>query len=327
MIRIVAFDGETVRSDVTVSDLPRLLKDPKSVLWVDLVETPVAEARPLLEGIFGFHPLAVDDALEEQHIPKVDDWGSYLYIALYGIHVDLSHEHLLELPELDCFLMPRCMVTFQAQAASTVEQLWQAVQTDQRAFSRGAPYLLYNLLDRLMADYMLALETLDGRVEELEDMVFQRPSEKLLGEIFAYKRVLMQLRRALMPQREVLNKLSRGDFALINHADSVYFRDTYDHLVRLYEIADTTRDAVNDILEMYLSVVNNRMNDVMKTLTVITTLFMPLSFIAGFFGMNYFQPSMPLPRWTGPVSLGLTLGAMAIMPVTMYWWMSKRNLI
>ncbi len=327
MIRIVYYDGESVRTDFTPDDLASLLQDPQGVLWVDLVETPVTEARPLLEGTFKFHPLAVDDALEEQHLPKVDDWGSYLYIALYGIHVDLSHEHLLELPELDCFLMPRCMVTFQAQAASTIEQLWQMVQTDPRAFSRGAPHLLYQLLDRLMVDYMLGLETLDGQVEALEDVVFQHPSEKLLGEAFAYKRVLLQLRRALVPQREVLNKLSRGDFALITQADSVYFRDTYDHLVRLYELADTTRDVVNDILEMYLSVVNNRMNEVMKTLTMITTLFMPLSFIAGFFGMNYFQPSMPLPLWTGPVSLGLTLGAMGIVPAAMYWWMSRRNLI
>ncbi|MCU0521804.1 MAG: magnesium/cobalt transporter CorA [Anaerolineae bacterium] len=327
MIRIVFYDGESVRTDFTPDSLAGLLQDPKGVLWVDFVETPVAEARSLLEGVFGFHPLAVDDALEETHIPKVDDWQTYLYLALYGIHVDLNHEDLLELPELDCFLMPRCLVTYQAQAARTVERVWQVVQKDPRASSRGAPYLLYQLLDELMVDYMLGLEQLDGQVEKLEDTVFQNASEKLLGEVFVYKRVLLQLRRSLMPQREVLNKLSRGDFAIITRADSMYFRDIYDHLVRLYEIADTARDTVNDILEMYLSVVNNHMNDVMKTLTVITTLFMPLSFVASFWGMNYFQPSIALPGWTGALSLGVTLGGMVVVPVMMYWWMSRRNLI
>lgn len=325
MIRIVFYDGESARTDFTSDDLAGLLQDPKGVLWVDFVETPVAEARPLLEGVFGFHRLAVDDALEETHIPKVDDWETYLYLAFYGIHIDLTQEELIELPELDCFLMPRCLVTYEASAAKTVERLWQAVQTDPRAFSRGAPYLLYQLLDELMVDFMLALETLDGHVEELEDRVFQHPSEKLLGEVFAYKRVLLQLRRSLIPQREVLNKLSRGDFTLITRADSIYFRDIYDHLVRLYEIADTTRDVVNDILEMYLSIINNRMNDVIKTLTVITTLFMPLSFIGSFFGMNFFLPSFPLKTWTGPVVFGSMLTAMFAVPLTMYMWMHRRG--
>ena len=171
MIRIVYFDGEEVRTDVTPDDVGGLLRDTQGVLWVDLVETPVSEARPLLENTFGFHPLAVDDALEETHIPKVDDWQTYLYIALYGIHVDMTQEDLLELPELDCFLMPRCLVTYQAQTASTVERLRQTVLTDPRAFSGGAPHLFYQLLDRLMVDYMLALETLDARVEELGRML------------------------------------------------------------------------------------------------------------------------------------------------------------
>ena len=327
MIRIIHYDGVSVRTDIARDDLAGLVNEPRGVLWVDLVETPAAEARPLLENVFGFHPLAVDDALEETHIPKVDDWQTYLYLVLYAIHVDTAQDDILDLLELDCFLMPRCLVTYQAHADATVERLWQAVQTDPRAFSRGAPHLFYQLLDRLMVDYMLALEQLDERVEALEDIVFRAPSERLLSEAFTYKRVLLQLRRSLVPQREVLNKLSRGDFATIERAESVYFRDIYDHLVRLYEITDTMRDEVNGVLEMYLSVVNNRMNEVMKTLTVITTLFMPLSFLAGFFGMNFFGPSVSLPAWTGVLSLSLTLGGMVVVPLVMYGWMSRRGLI
>jgi magnesium transporter len=326
-MRAIYYDGEQLRTDVSVDDLADAFRASKGVLWLDLVETPAAEARPLLEEVFGFHPLAVDDALEETHLPKVDDWHAYLYLVLYTLHVDLTQEDLLDLLELDLFLTPHCLVTYQVHANSTVERMWSTLQSDPRAFSRGAPHLLYQLLDGLMVDTMHALEALDGHIEMLEDVVFEEPSEKLLGEAFALKRALLRLRRALVPQREVLNKLSRGDFAVIERAHSVYFRDIYDHLVRLYEITDTMRDEVNGMLEMYLSLVNNRMNEVMKTLTVITTLFMPLSFLAGFFGMNFFQASTPLPAWTGSLALVLTLATMALLPLVMYVWMSRRNLI
>ena len=327
MARALYYDGVQIHTDLSVDQVTDAFRASEGVLWVDLVETPAAEARPLLEGVFGFHPLAVDDALEETHVPKVDDWHTYLYLVLYAIHVDLSRDDPLDLLELDLFVTPHCLVTYQARADSTIEHMWRTMRSDPRAFSRGAPHLAYQLLDGLMVDYMLALEELDGQIEMLEDIVFEEPSEKLLGEAFVLKRALLRLRRALVPQREVLNKLSRGDFATIDRGYSVYFRDIYDHLVRLYEITDTMRDEVNGMLDMYLSVVNNRMNEVMKTLTVITTLFMPLSFLAGFFGMNFFQPSRPLPTWTGSVALGLTLAAMAVLPLAMYGWMSRRNLI
>ncbi len=325
MIRIVHYDGKRVRTDLTSDDLPDLLKDLQGVLWVDLVETPVAEARPLLEQTFGFHPLAVDDALEETHIPKVDDWGDYLYLTMYGIRADWTQEDLVELPELDCFLTPNCMVTYEVRAASAMDRLWQTVQADPRAFSQGAPHLLYQLLDGLVIDYMAILEELDDRVETVEDTIFLQPSEKLLGEIFNYRRVLLQLRRSLAPQREVMNKLSRGTVSVVERDYGVYFRDIYDHMVRLYDITDTMRDVVSGTLEMYLSVVNNRMNDVMKTLTVITTLFMPLTFLTGFFGMNFFQVTFPLAAWTGPVAFGLMLLAMILVPVVMYVWMHRRS--
>jgi magnesium transporter len=326
MIRICYYtDAQGVRTDFTVGDLPELLKDPQGILWLDLVETSVEEARPLLEGVFGFHPLAVDDALVETHLPKVDDWREYLYLVFYAISPHFDQKVEIALLELDCFLTARCLVTYEAHASQVVDRLWQTVQTDPRSFSRGAPYLLYQLLDSLMVDYMVTLELLDDRVEEVEDRIFESPSSVLLSEVFAYKRALLQLRRSLAPQREVMNKLSRGDFPTIARSNEVYFRDIYDHLVRLYDITDTMRDVVNGTLELYLSAVNNRMNDVMKTLTMITTLFMPLSVVVGFFGMNFFQPAFPLPAWTGPFVFGLTLASMVGVPLFMYGWMQRRK--
>jgi magnesium transporter len=146
----------------------------------------------------------------------------------------------------------------------------------------------------------------------------------LLEQIFTLKRALLRLRRIIAPQREVLNKLARGDYAVIDVQDRVFFRDVYDHLVRLYDVAESLRDLVGSALDTYLSVVNNRMNEVMKILTVITTLFMPLSFLTGFFGMNFFQPVTPLIAWTDRLTFGLILAAMGLIPVGMYVWMRRR---
>jgi magnesium transporter len=126
------------------------------------------------------------------------------------------------------------------------------------------------------------------------------------------------------PQREVLNKLARGDYALIDARDRMFFRDVYDHLVRLYDISESLRDLVGGALDTYLSVVNNRMNDVMKTLTVITTLFMPMSFLVGFFGMNFFQATVPFEAWTGRVAFGFVIATMIVVPLGMFLWMRRR---
>ena len=138
------------------------------------------------------------------------------------------------------------------------------------------------------------------------------------------KRALLYLRRIMAPQREVLNKLARGDFIVVSGDDRPFFRDVYDHLVRLYDISEGLRDLVSGALDTYLSVVNNRMNEVMKTLTVITTLFMPLAFVVGFFGMNFFEVTRPLPVWTGRVAFVVVLCAMVVTPVAMYLWMRRR---
>jgi magnesium transporter len=133
------------------------------------------------------------------------------------------------------------------------------------------------------------------------------------------------MRRILLPQREVLNKLARDDYRVIDPKDRVFFRDIYDHLVRLHDLNESLRDLVSGALDTYLSVVNNRMNEVMKTLTIITTLFMPITFVTGFFGMNFFEPAAQLIGWTGEQALSITLGILLALPLFMYLWMRRRT--
>jgi magnesium transporter len=325
MIRSVcrAQDGR-LSTDLKPDEFAAALQDTGVLLWVDLVSEPSATCAPILRETFGFHPLAVDDALEESHVPKVDDWGQYIYLVLHAVVFDPQGDEPLNTLELDVFLGQNYLVTYQAQPIAAIDRVWAAWQRDGRHPERGAEYLLYKLADELAADYMPVVEGMDESIDQIEDQIFDNPGPSLLGQIFTLKRALLHLRRIIMPQREVLNKLARGDYAVIEAQHRVFFRDVYDHLVRLHDITEGLRDLVGGALDTYLSVVSNRMNQVMKTLTVITTLFMPISFLVGFFGMNFFQPTAPLDAWTDHPAFVLLMAAVILTPVGMYVWMRKR---
>jgi magnesium transporter len=315
--------GET-RTELSSEVFATVLEDAGGLLWVDFSEEPRESCEPILREIFNFHPLAVDDALEEIHVPKVDDWGHYLYLVLHAIVFNQQSDEPVSTVELDVFLGRNYLVTHHTQAIASVGRVWAACQRNERYLQRGTGHLLYRLADELVADYMPVVEEIDEVIDQIEDRVFDDPAPSILEQIFWLKRALLRLRRITGPQREVFNRLARGDYASIEVGDRVFFRDVYDHLVRLYDIAESLRDLAGSTLDTYLSVINNRMNDVMKALTIITTLFMPLSFLSGFFGMNFFQPVMPLESWTGGLAFGLTLAAMALLPIGMYLWMQRR---
>jgi len=162
-------------------------------------------------------------------------------------------------------------------------------------------------------------------VESVEERLLAEPGQQALQQVLRLKRALMHLRRLVAPQREVLNRMARDEYAVIPKASQVYFRDVYDHLVRLHDIVEGMRDLASGALDTYLSVINNRMNDVMKTLTLITTLFMPLGALTGFFGMNFFAPSLPFTGWTGRVAFGVLCGLLGAVPCLMYLWLRRRR--
>ena len=326
MIRSIYYlPGQPIQKDLPPEQFPGLIRNPRGVLWVDFISEPPDTCQPILEE-FGFHPLAIDDALQETHVPRLDDWGEYLYIVLNYMNMESNGDTWeTKVDELDVFLGKNYIVTHHDHRITAVDETWMVCDRDERNLHEGADHILYRIADNLMAGYMPAVEQIDEAIDHIEDQVFDRPSPRTLEQLLALKRVLVAMRRIIIPQREVLNKLARDDYQVIDPKDRVFFRDIYDHLVRLHDLNESLRDLVGSVLDTYLSVINNRMNEVMKTLTIITVLFMPLTFLTGYFGMNFFEPLGNLREWTSNPVFYLTLATIIIMPIGMYLWMRRRT--
>jgi magnesium transporter len=326
MIRSLYYaPGGPLQKDLPPEKFPELIKNQQAVLWVDFISEPPEACLPILKD-FGFHPLAIDDALQETHVPKLDDWGEYLYIVLNYMNMELGGDSWeAQVDELDIFLGNNYIVTHHDHRISAVDDTWAACDRDQRNVRDGADHLLYRIADHLVAGYMPAVEKIDEAIDQIEDQVFVRPSPRTLERLFMLKRVLLAMRRIILPQREVLNKLARDDYQVIDSKDRVFFRDIYDHLVRLHDLNESLRDIVGGVQDTYLSSVNNRMNEIMKTLTVITVLFMPLTFLTGYFGMNFFEPLGNLTAWTTTPVFYITLVIIFLLPSGMYFWFRRRT--
>lgn len=326
MIRTSQYDPHSrLFHSFPISELPEKLKDPIAVLWVDFVGELPEAASPILLDTFHFHPLAVDDALVETHIPKLDDWGNYLYLVFNPMEMPTSNSMELITRELDVFITSNCLVTFHDDELPFLERTWQAHLNIPRVNATAPGHLLYRVVDEMVNDTFNLLEELDDRLDEIEEEVLLKSKPDTLEDIFTMKRVVIGIRRVLVPEREILNKLSREDYAAIRNVEKLFFRDIYDHMLRMVDLNEGLRDLVTGALEAHLSVTNNRMNSVMKILTIITTLFMPITFITGFFGMNFFAPPETLGIWTNENVFQITLVILLISPVGMLWYMHRQR--
>jgi magnesium transporter len=325
MIRSLYYaPGTPLRTNIPAHEFAKRIRQRRSLLWVDFSGEPPETCLPILQS-FGFHPLAIEDALQQTHSPKIDDWGDYLYIVLNYLAVTHNgDEWNTDIDELDIFVGKNYIITHHDFPLPAVDETWNSCLRDPRSLQDGADHLLYKIADKLVTGYMPAIERIDETIDQIEDQIFDRPSPQTLERLFALKRVLLAMRRILLPQREVMNKLARDDYQVIDPKDRIFFRDIYDHLVRLHDLNESLRDLVGGALETYLSVINNRMNDIMKTLTIITTLFMPITFITGFFGMNFFEASGGMLQWTARPTFTLTIFVMLFFPFAMYLWMRRR---
>lgn len=276
-----------IEEGFTADQLPELLKDEQAIVWIDMFEPTKVDEQVLLD-VFKFHPLTVEDCRENRHYPKVEEFPGYLYLIVHGVRADTSPDHFNTI-ELDAFLGRNYVITYHHDEFRSIDNVRQLIHTSPIACQRGATFLLHQILDQIVDYYSPVLDDFDERIDQLEADIFtlKSPSNSILEQIMDLKRGVLRLRRISAKQREVLLRMSRGEFPLIDQQMLPFYRDVHDHIVRVTDLAESYRDLISGSLEAYLSVVSNRMNEIMKVLTIFSAIMLPLTFIAGVYGMNF----------------------------------------
>lgn len=260
-------------------------------VWADLAE-PTPEESRILSDVFHFHELSIEDALSEIHHPKVESYGSYLYVILHGIDFRES-EHCFRTQDVDFFLGDQFLVTVHPGISRTISEMRGICVRNERALGEGPAALFHRIVDAMVDHYRPEVDQLEERLDALEGEIFERPDARLAKEILNFKADVSSLRRVVLPQRDVVGRLARREFPIISEQLSYRFRDVHDHLVRLVDEAMFFQDRVTSLLDAHLSQVSNQLNTVMKVLTIIATLFMPLTVLTGMYGMNVTLPHFP----------------------------------
>ena len=263
-----------------------------AVVWVDLDQPTSQEARSVLVDVFRFHELAVEDAISEIHHPKVESYGDYLYVILHGIDFK-AREHCFQTHDVDFFLGPNYLVTVHPGVSRSIGKISDICTRNARLMTDGPVGLLHRIVDTMVDNYRPEVDKLNERLDRLEKEVFQRPDVSLGRQILNFKRDVASLRRVVLPQRDVVGRLARREFPMITEGLSYRFRDVYDHLVRIADESTLFHDRVTSLMEAHLSTLSNQLNSVMKVLTVIATIFMPLTVLTGLYGMNVELPTLP----------------------------------
>ena len=330
LVRSIYRDGQgEIHQDWPIDRIDEAIEDEAGMLWVDIEDCEAAangRVESLLRDVFHFHELAIEDALKDTHVPRVDDWGAYLYLVFHALDFDPETDQL-RLNELDVFLGRNYLVTYHNQPMAAIEQNRRNIKRDPvHRCSHGADHVLYHLLDLIVAAYLPAIEHLDEAIDDAQDEVFSHPTPRTLKTIFQVKRSALRMNRILAPEREVVNRLARDEYDPIPADHRVYFRDIYDHLVRVHDITESLRDLIAGALDTYLSAISNRTNDIMKTLTLVTVMFLPMSFLAGFFGMNFFGETLafqsPLPK---QFLFTLTCLTVVATPAVLWFWARRKG--
>jgi magnesium transporter len=293
----VQFDRETVEK----------LLSSGQFFWLDIDQPDDADFT-ILTDVFHFHPLAVEDSENFGQRAKLDEYDDFVFIVVYGAAPDEDR-----LVEVHCFYSERCLVTVHRDDCPAFSEFRERYGKRKGPAERPA-MLLYRLIDALVDSFFPILAEFDDRIDELENAIFTRATDAQLQEIFKMKRLLVGLRKAVSPQRDTFARLSGGlgEIEGFTPDDERYFRDVYDHLIRISDLIDSYRDLLTGAMDVYLSTVSNRLNTVMKALTVIATIFLPLAWITGFFGQNFGWMVRHIGSWEAFFFLGFGLEAVAV---------------
>jgi magnesium transporter len=316
----VHVDGHTRLAEAV--DPAWLAPDSGVILWADLGNVDPAETRRILSGVFGFHELSVEDAVGSSHHPKIEPYDGYLYVILHGIDWNATQQGGFSTHDIDFFVGPNYLVTVHNGTSRSIASIQGICPRNGFVLGGGPMALVHRIVDTMVDNYRPEVSELEQRLDDVEDAVFSASNEEVVRQILAIKRDVGSLRRVVMPQRDVIARLARREFAIVDESLSYKFRDVHDHLVRLADEANTFHDRVTGVLDAHLSFVSNRMNEVMKMLTLFATIFMPLTVLTSLYGMNVKIPMMPGGDGAQFWDVVIMMGAMSAV---MIWYFKRRG--
>lgn len=312
-------NGSQDRAPEDLAQISEILKEPGSLVWLDVIG-PDAASLSLLQEEFDLHPLAVEDAMTAHERPKIDGYDGYWFLVVHGV---TAKDEVVTIHELSIFSGKNYLITVRREPGYPLDEIERRWRTRSGLSKRDSGALLFTVLDTIVDGYFDAVETLDEQINALEVELLREGMQdaSLPMRIFALKRDVQRFRRAAVPMRDILNPIIRGDLVLYSTEELAYFRDVYDHAIRVIDQLDAARDLVNNALEINLAIVANRQNAIVKQLTIIATIFLPLTFISGFFGQNfaYLVSNIASPVKFWALGIGTEVVALLVLLVYFKW--------
>ncbi len=315
-ITVLDYDAEKIDEfhPRTIEECSRL-RQSDTVSWIDIAGLHDISVIEAVGRIFDIHPLVLEDVANTTQRPKYEDLTSYCFFAMKMLYYDPNEREIVA-EQVSLILGPNFVISFQETPRGVFELIRERIRSGKgRIRQMGADYLVYSIADAIIDNYFGILEKFSENMEVVEDQLITNPSPALLSEIHTLKRETLFFRRCAWPLRDMANAANRSESPLIRKETSIYLRDLYDHTVQIIDAVENSREAISSMLDIYLSSTSNRMNEVMKVLTVMASIFIPLTFVAGVYGMNFeHMPELKL-AWAYPALLGLMLAAAVTMLV------------
>lgn len=316
-------DAARVEEGFAANDLPALLADDGNLVWIDFytkTDDDRKKTEDIMLNVFKFHHLTVEDCFETRNQPKVEEFPDYLYIIVHGVKPEETGSANFITRELDCFLGKNFVVTHRVERFKSIKSVKQKIRSFPNVCKRGADYLLHQILDEMVDLYFPVVEDFDEAVAALEDRIFhtETSNNRISEEILDLKRNVVRLRRITSKQLDVLYRISRGEFPLIDEAHLPFYRDVYDHLQRVVERSENYREMIGGLFDIQFNVVSNRTNEIVKFLTIFSAIWLPLSFIAGVYGMNF--DNMPELKTRNGYFVVLAVMVAIVVLLLFYFW-------
>lgn len=320
VVQLISYDTQQLTERTLELEAISMPGTAQAVTWINVSGVHDATVVERIGEAFSLHPLVREDIANTQQRPKLEDYGDYTFIVLRNLRTSLTGDILSE--QVSLVLGSNFVLTFEESDGEMLEPIRKRLRENRsRIRSLGADYLAYTLLDLIVDHYFAVLEHVGERIEDLQEELIDKPSRDSLNTLMRLRHDMLTLRRSVWPLREVVDSLSAGSSALIDQKTLIYVRDIYDHTAHVIDTIETYRDMLSGMLDIYLSSINNRMNEIMKVLTIIATIFMPLTFLSGLYGMNFKHMPELDTAWGYPLVLVVMVGIAGAM----IWYFKRKG--